>query len=95
MRSVDESEIGSAKVLPPEELRLSWWQNFFYVAGSLTTSRETQRRSVGSSTNCSRHFLLSEGRSACVLLLGLDITSVIVHSDVNSGDETWALAVDY
>jgi hypothetical protein len=75
MRSVDESEIGSTKVLPPEELRLSWWQNFFYVAGSLTTSRETQRRSVGSSTNCSRHFLLSEGRSACVLLLGLDITS--------------------
>jgi len=27
---VDESEIGSAKVLPPEELRLSWWQNFFF-----------------------------------------------------------------
>jgi hypothetical protein len=26
---VDESEIGSAKVLPPEEFRLSWWQNFF------------------------------------------------------------------
>jgi hypothetical protein len=31
---VDESEIGSAKVLPPEELRLNWWQNFFYGAAA-------------------------------------------------------------
>jgi hypothetical protein len=53
MRSVDESEIGSAKVLPPEELRLSWWQNLFFVAESLTTFGE-RRGSIGSPASCSR-----------------------------------------
>jgi hypothetical protein len=57
MRSVDESEIGSAKVLPPEELRLSWWQNLFFVAESLTTFGE-RRGSIGSPASCSRYFLL-------------------------------------
>jgi hypothetical protein len=40
---VDESVIGSAKVLPPEEFRLNWWQNFFYALGPRAPLRRNRR----------------------------------------------------
>jgi len=59
MRSVDESEIGSAKVLPPEELRLSWWQNLFFCRRKVSRlsargAARLARRPVALATSFSR-----------------------------------------
>jgi hypothetical protein len=50
MRPVDESGIGSAKVLPPEEFRLSWWQNFFLVRRKAGDFRRDRVRASSAGT---------------------------------------------